>query len=306
MPPDDILSLIEDELDQEMSGSSDSAHSEADGFRVPSDQKELARIDPMRVTHEELAALKKNKEIGLFGVSQSSFPPDIEKESSANERPGIERRRFERVDASEADFSVKFQSQLKFAQLYVQDLSRGGMFIKSSKQIPLGESLVINFSVPNLEAEGGREDFTLKAKVVRSLPSGMGLSFEDMDPWVAQRIEQLVIKIREDGRRNSPGAQPTRALGSKRIERKHTIPRGVRVSIVVAALVALAAVGIVKTREPEPDKKAAIPQAESPVDRSTSARRNAVRAKPTKKLSLKKAGIKLNLKGLNKEEASKQ
>jgi Tfp pilus assembly protein PilZ len=53
------------------------------------------------------------------------------------------------------------------------DISIGGVFIETSERVTVGESIVLNFTLPSLS-----QPLTLAGKIAWSGPQGFGVKFE--------------------------------------------------------------------------------------------------------------------------------
>ncbi|MCP4444296.1 MAG: DnaJ domain-containing protein [Myxococcales bacterium] len=80
----------------------------------------------------------------------------------------------------------------RFKVLYTRDISRGGMFLKSTKSLPIGSLLNLNLMMPT------GETIELGAEVVHfrpaasGRPSGMGLRFGTVSPETRKQLDALM------------------------------------------------------------------------------------------------------------------
>jgi uncharacterized protein (TIGR02266 family) len=72
---------------------------------------------------------------------------------------------------------------------YILDISIGGVFIETSERVPVGESIVLNFTLPSLP-----QPFTLPGKIAWSGPQGFGVKFESIPKPQGSAIQKYVEK----------------------------------------------------------------------------------------------------------------
>jgi len=59
----------------------------------------------------------------------------------------------------------------------ILDISIGGVFIETNEKLPVGQDMVLNFSLPNYSKQ-----FTFNGKIAWSGPRGFGVQFEEVTP----------------------------------------------------------------------------------------------------------------------------
>jgi len=104
---------------------------------------------------------------------------------------GKERRRYPR---KEVWLEIYYQHLDDFFYDYAINLSRGGMFIKTARPLPVGTEINLRFSIP-----GKKEVIETKGKVVRVVkpddprgyPSGMGIEFQRLTERDIELINSL-------------------------------------------------------------------------------------------------------------------
>src|SRR5262249_27245449 len=97
------------------------------------------------------------------------------------------RSRFPRVNAT---LEIRPRDVEELASLYSRDLSRGGMFVLTEKEMPIGFSLCVSVIHP---AETG--SFAIEAVVRRrdvGPPRGVGVEFVGMDAARRQELHDFV------------------------------------------------------------------------------------------------------------------
>jgi uncharacterized protein (TIGR02266 family) len=112
-------------------------------------------------------------------------------ESSVNER-----RKHKRVATK---ILIKYSSADQFFTDYIQNISRGGIFVPTHNPLPQGTRLQISFSLPYCE-----ELITTGGIVVRSIhadpqsglsPSGMGIQFQRLTSENLRLIDTYVESL---------------------------------------------------------------------------------------------------------------
>lgn len=125
--------------------------------------------------------------------TESSELPRLETQNS-----GIEKREFSRIDLTEKHIAVSFDSGSQFAKHYIDNISLGGMFVRTSERYQVGEILPIQFKVKKPDGPD-EEHFILKAQVCRVLPTGVGLEFTNLDDGTRGRLEDYVRSLLPKG-----------------------------------------------------------------------------------------------------------
>jgi Tfp pilus assembly protein PilZ len=72
---------------------------------------------------------------------------------------------------------------------YILDISIGGVFIETSERVPVGESIVLNFTLPTLS-----QPFALPGKIAWSGPQGFGVKFESIPKPHGNAIKKYIEK----------------------------------------------------------------------------------------------------------------
>ncbi|TVQ79889.1 MAG: hypothetical protein EA369_03835 [Bradymonadales bacterium] len=102
-----------------------------------------------------------------------------------------ERRSFSRAGLRKNEISLRFSHDAQFAKHYIENISLGGLFVKTDEKRRVGELIGIHFSVPN-PANGESFDFQLKARVCRVAPNGLGVEFVNLTQDIRSRLESFV------------------------------------------------------------------------------------------------------------------
>ncbi|MCX7821862.1 MAG: PilZ domain-containing protein [Syntrophobacterales bacterium] len=98
-----------------------------------------------------------------------------------------EQRRFTRVIFhAKAEISTKVSISISGE---VKDLSLKGAFIVSNEKLPVGQKVEISLQLPGSEPS---ISISVKGKVVRTTPEGMGIDFESMDIDTFYVLKEIV------------------------------------------------------------------------------------------------------------------
>ena len=109
----------------------------------------------------------------------------------------------ERRTASRADLVIRvsYSSVDEIFSEFARNINEGGMFIETDNPHAVGAEVSIHFSLPGCDrpiAASGRVAWVSQGGPDE--PAGMGLRFEQLDPATRRRINELVRKLRRDGR----------------------------------------------------------------------------------------------------------
>jgi len=107
-----------------------------------------------------------------------------------------EKREFTRAEI-DSSIVLAFASEGQFAKHYVENISLGGLFVKTSHRPGLGAVLPIEFSV-NGEKNTNRI-FRLHGKVCRETDRGLGLQFTNLTPEIRKELESFVKDALPEG-----------------------------------------------------------------------------------------------------------
>lgn len=103
-----------------------------------------------------------------------------------------ERRQEPRV---EVEIEVHYRTVQEFLSAYSQNISGGGIFIRTQRPLPLNHSVRLRLTLPGIS-----HPFEVSGIVVwsnpgsgrSSLPSGMGIKLVDLDPHSRELIAEFV------------------------------------------------------------------------------------------------------------------
>ncbi|MEM9489878.1 MAG: TIGR02266 family protein [Myxococcota bacterium] len=102
------------------------------------------------------------------------------------------KRQFQRIPYS---VEVEFRTASSFLVAYSVNLSRGGIFIETDQELPIGAEIALRFAVPGvgcIELSGEVAWQRPDDGPLAYLPAGIGIRFQAMDPALGAVIDQLV------------------------------------------------------------------------------------------------------------------
>lgn len=175
----------------------------------------------------------------------------------AQPKQGVEQRKFSRADIGNHQIALKFSNQYQFARQYIDNISLGGLFVKTTDRKALGELIDIAFSLPMLDGE--IRDFSLKAKVCRVTNDGLGLEFTNLDAPTKKAIENYVRKVLPSGMSvHAKAKQSTldrlQKLRQRKEKEKKAIRHTIKATVAVLLLVTLNAGLLVNSLKPPPSQ----------------------------------------------------
>lgn len=111
---------------------------------------------------------------------------------------GAERRIRNRLDV---ELSITMESESNFFTGFSENISEGGLFIATHDYKQMGETIEVEFSLPD-----GGDAMKIECVVRWTRPynsscpdmvPGMGLEFVNLTPWQEDRLQHFVEKLRE-------------------------------------------------------------------------------------------------------------
>lgn len=135
-------------------------------------------------------------------VEESRAPPEPWMRAVDND----EKRQMPRVKAPRV--LLRVADTAKFRENYVQDLSQGGIFVRTEKPLAVGTTLELDLLPP-----GWDKPLALRGRVVRVVndlaaierkAAGMGLTFEGVEAEVEAKLLALVAEYRVEPRMPTP------------------------------------------------------------------------------------------------------
>ncbi len=114
---------------------------------------------------------------------------------------------------------VKFKDKAQFRSCYVKDISRNGIFLRTSTPLPVFEKITVVLELPD------GQTIDLHGEVVHAIQpeqagpgaaAGMGVQFGDLTPAIRERLESYLDRMKSrpppegglDGRTVRPGGGP--------------------------------------------------------------------------------------------------
>ena len=74
---------------------------------------------------------------------------------------------------------------------YILDISIGGVFIETNERVPVGETILLNFTLPTFS-----HPVALPGKIAWSGPQGFGVKFEGLPPPAGRAIKDYIDQER--------------------------------------------------------------------------------------------------------------
>jgi|GEM_PF-4656029 len=109
-----------------------------------------------------------------------------------------ERREFTRTDIADKRIELKFSNEYQFARQYIDNISLGGLFVKTAERRTMGDILPISFNLPATNDLPER-NFELKGKVCRITDQGLGLEFTNLTDESRKLLEEYVRNVLPKG-----------------------------------------------------------------------------------------------------------
>lgn len=185
---------------------------------------------------------------GLPAILVSTPTSEASKEAEKQALPslasnaGLDRREFTRIDVAQKHLEFKFTNEMHFAYQYIENISIGGLFIKTAYKPAMGSIVPIEFSIPKINGE--LRTFSLKAKVCRVAETGVGLQFTNLEGELRQEFESYVRSILPDGTSMTTQVKQSTVerlekMRERSAEKSRKNALLFRNSLVIAALIAL-------------------------------------------------------------------
>lgn len=88
--------------------------------------------------------------------------------------------------------AVSYADQKRVYHDFIQDLSKGGVFIETREPLTIGEKISMTFAMPPSQSH-----FKISGKIVRTAEEGVGVQFENK---LSQYQEEIIRKLVGDVR----------------------------------------------------------------------------------------------------------
>jgi Tfp pilus assembly protein PilZ len=137
---------------------------------------------------EEAKAIEDLSSEGYQWPVDSESPPEKD----------FKEREHGRADLSGKSIELHFQSGEHFAKSYIENISVGGLFVRSEEPRRLGELIDVSFSLPGGFAQAPLH-LSVRAKVARVTPHGCGLEFVSLDASTRHELETYVRGVLPTG-----------------------------------------------------------------------------------------------------------
>jgi len=158
---------------------------------LPKDQQVilLKQLVGKRVTeHLFKLIVEMSEEQQLLLLDQLGSPLEMEVPERTLSLEGTEpsmRENPRRPCLINADYRIKGNS----FRSYILDISIGGVFIETSERVPVGEAILLNFTLPTFS-----HPVALPGTIAWSGPQGFGVKFEVMPPPEVRAIKDYIDK----------------------------------------------------------------------------------------------------------------
>lgn len=105
------------------------------------------------------------------------------------------RRKGERIPV---EVKVDYRTVGSFITDYTKNISRGGLFIRTSLPLDVGERVRLRITVPDGDVPFALDGVVKWVSTIRDRekhPPGMGIEFVDFDDGVREQLERLVSRF---------------------------------------------------------------------------------------------------------------
>ncbi len=75
---------------------------------------------------------------------------------------------------------------------HIENISPTGLFIKSEKPLPTGEEILMAFNIKGLN-----KPLKVRGEIAHANDVGIGVKFKDLSPHVANKLENVVVQMRD-------------------------------------------------------------------------------------------------------------
>jgi len=146
-------------------------------------------IESDLIKKEATPNLKNDEE----ALAELIFEEDLGSENALSPLPSVkaEHREFSRAQLTQRPIELEFKSCAQFAKQYIENISLGGLFVKTQERPTLGSIVAISFSLPETPPLP-QQEFNLYAKVCRISDSGIALEFTNLTQEARSELEVYV------------------------------------------------------------------------------------------------------------------
>ena len=122
----------------------------------------------------------------LILLEQMGHPQEIEAPETTLRLEGTEPSMRENPRKS-CLINAKYRIQGSSFRSYILDISIGGVFIETNERVPVGENIILNFTLPSLS-----QPFSMPGNIAWSGPQGFGVKFEGIPNPEGNAIKKYV------------------------------------------------------------------------------------------------------------------
>lgn len=106
-----------------------------------------------------------------------------------------ERRHFNRANISDKKLEIHFADGAQFARQYIENISVGGLFVRSDRKAKMGDTLAIEFSIPRQDRPHENLSFLFMSRVCRVTAEGLGVEFLNISHENRRNLEEYVRAV---------------------------------------------------------------------------------------------------------------
>ena len=86
---------------------------------------------------------------------------------------------------------ISYATQDRIYSDSIADISKSGLFIETKRPFNVGEEIMLSFNM-----HGYDRPFKIKGNIVRSNQQGIGVEFNEVNPYIAEMLGALVERIK--------------------------------------------------------------------------------------------------------------
>ncbi len=91
----------------------------------------------------------------------------------------------------ECNIPISYATQDRIYSDNIADISKSGLFIETKRPFNDGEEIMLSFNM-----HGYDRPFKIKGNIVRSNQQGIGVEFNEVNPYIAEMLGALVERIK--------------------------------------------------------------------------------------------------------------
>jgi uncharacterized protein (TIGR02266 family) len=157
-----------------------------------------------------------------------------------------DQRKFSRAPIAAKKVGIRFQNKLHFARQYIENISTGGLYLRTKASFRRGEAVKLEFSIPDPTKPSQKIEFKLQGTICRKDSEGVGLEFTNLDQKTRNQLEEYVQSILSDGLKisSAPKSELVAKIEDRRTLRKAKASHRRGLAIRLFLLVALVALNL--------------------------------------------------------------